>query len=135
MSIKKYLEDPCYRPPPEIDSYLNGNCDLFAIAANRIFSWDIVAITETRLLNGLYLGKGLIHAFNKIDKHSSNIFDAKGIRNIKLLSDEYFLHPEIEYLNTNEKDLINLVYKTKITNEIEISITSAMIFIERYYKC
>lgn len=135
MSIKKYLEDPCHRPPPEIDSYLNGNCDLFAIAANRIFSWDITAITETRLLNGLYLGKGLIHAFNKIDKQSSNIFDAKGIRDMKLLSDEYYLHSEIEYLNINEKDLIDLVYKTKITSEIETSIASAMIFIERYYKC
>ena len=63
MLITDYLKDPGCNPPPEIEKYLNGDCDIFAIAASRIFNWKIGVITEERLLNGLTIGKGLIHAF------------------------------------------------------------------------
>lgn len=141
MRISKYLEDPGCNPPKEIEKYLNGSCEIFAIAANRIFNWDIKIITEIRMLNGLVLGKALIHAFLILPDNSGNIFDAKGIRPYLKLEDDYFLHQYISDEIISDKDLIELVhkpsdpdYKPITYEEVEVQINEAESFINNYYR-
>ncbi len=140
MKIRNYLEDPGCNPPKEIEKYLNSSCEIFAVAANRIFNWDIMAITEIRMLNGLVLGKALVHAFLTLPDDSDNIFDAKGTRSNLELEDDYPLHPDVSFDFISEKDLIELVhkpsdpdYKPITYEELEKQIKEAEDFINKYY--
>lgn len=141
ITIKDYLEDPCCNPPTEIDKYLNGNCEIFAVAGNRILGWNIVAITEIRLVDGLTFERCLVHAFLIPPNHKFSIFDAKGIRCYKQLNKEYPLDSNVSLESITEKELIDLVhfpkdikYRKISYEEIEIEIKEAEIFIKTYYK-
>lgn len=74
--IKKYLKNPHGRPPREIEKYLSGYCDQFAIATSYYFNLKLGAILEPRAIvegNKLIYKNGIDHAFCFIN--SKTIFD------------------------------------------------------------
>ena len=138
--IKEYLKDPWCNAPKEIEQYLNGSCEIFAIAARRLFKWDIFVITEERLINGLGIATGLVHAFTIPSTNPNDIFDAKGIRDSNLLTNEYNLHDDVKISFMEENELITLVhnpgdqlYKTLTIEQIEVLISNAELFIKEHY--
>lgn len=89
------------------ETYLNGQCHLFAVAAHILTNLPICAFLENRAINwtnGIVQGRGLIHAFivPYADKHE--IFDANGIREIDDLKNEYCLHPDcwVEFITMDD---------------------------------
>lgn len=142
MNISEYLLDPSLNPPKEIEYYLNGNCDIFSIAANEVFGWDIYSILENRFLTDIgFVGVGLIHSFNCSSDKVDKIFDAKGIRSVDEINEEYLLPIDAWIAQVTKEELISIVHNTAHNLQepfsrktIDEMINVAAKFIEKYYK-
>lgn len=149
--IREYLEDPGCHTPSEIDIYLNGDCDLFAIAVSRMTGWSIGIIVEPRLViesaqvqiipsdgslpnndkPAKHTQLGLVHAFCYNDEKQDMIFDAKGWRDANSLNKEYALHADCSVHLVTEHEVINLVHPIQPLNKTRLMET--ITFIQRYY--
>lgn len=115
-AIKEYLLDPSCHPPEEVETYLRGECDIFAIAFNCLTGFQICGITEPRHIyirekNEYEVFDCLVHAFCLDPENKDRIFDAKGWRDVNLLKEEYPLHNKCSVKFFSESELIDLVYK------------------------
>ncbi len=136
-SIQEYLLDPGVHAPPEIERFLNGDCDLFAIAVQRLTGWNIVSIIEPRLItwDGLSVRPnqiGLVHAVCIKDRYINSVFDAKGWRDYSAMAREYKNHMDCYVREMTEHELHSLVYPNQPIDEDEVRKT--MIFVEQYYR-
>lgn len=106
---------PDVLPASEKEDFLNGCCHIFTIAlaelaapiqVGALLEKRVVIVGEEGKLVGIpeisyipspaqevkEIANGLVHAFCVVDTTSNLIFDAKGIRDISELDQEYHLH-------------------------------------------
>ncbi len=134
--IQEYLLDPDCHPPSDIEVYLRGQCDVFAIAVNELTKLDICIITEPRQIaneaqNGYYVAECLVHAFCLHPEESGKIFDAKGWRKSTELQNEYPLHSKCSVKIVSKDELIQFVYRDQEFDQVRLHET--IHFVMRYY--
>lgn len=150
--IQEYLLDPCCNPPPEVERFLHGDCHLFTIAVHRLTGWQILAITEPRFVipdtepNVTHheqppkpknenpprtVEPGLVHAFCCPSLSDNKIFDAKAVRSLQVMMQDYTPHPAFGMGCYSPTELYNIVHPGKAIDEIEMA--EAMMFVRLYY--
>ncbi len=132
--IREYLKDPWTHAPKEIEFYLHGACESFAIATHRLTGWEIVGIIEPRVVainKDFIQAYGLVHAFCTHESKQGQVFDAKGWRNANDLNKEYPLNPGCIVRFFSQEKLNELVNPNSLINEDNI--TKATHFIRRHY--
>ena len=78
------------------EDYLFGSCNVFAVAAKEFLKGKIVCLLEHRFItSGSNSGvkESLIHCFVKVSE--THGFDARGVRSIVSILDEYLDPPEL----------------------------------------
>lgn len=95
--------------------YMHGFCDIFARAAQKRYGFKMFAFFELRSIctkKGLTQSRGIIHAFVTVEYRDDEwiIFDAKGIRSIKEVIDEYCIDETMWIDPVNQDELKKLAY-------------------------
>lgn len=131
--IRHYLKDPYLNPPSDIDYYLNGNCDIFAVALSLIYPLDVYAIYQPIRITGKGNCQqiGLVHAYC-YNERTGIYVDARGITNYERIKSAYGITYSSDITLNKIKDVhafLNYINPDYKVDEIR----KAVIFIEKYY--
>lgn len=131
--IAQYLKDPGRQHPYPIDRYLNGQCDMFAMAVSSLTGLTICIYTEERRDKKTVI-EGLVHAFCVDNKNIGRVFDAKGWRSITDIDMEYGVSERISHRIVSIEECYGVVYPFAKGFDKEHPILRRSIdFVKRYY--
>ena len=96
----------------DVEQWISGDCIPFAVALNEIFPEYNIAVLndeiETETDEDIEYNFNFVHAFCYHPNNSRIIIDAKGIRPIKELYDDFYdINPVIDWEIPNSKFLID----------------------------
>lgn len=129
--ISEYLKDPDLYPPFEIDKYLAGNCDMFAIAVSILYGLRIHVIMEPRLVSAS-IAQGLVHAYCCFPNSTTCVIDAKGVRPLLDIHNEYRVNPECWTEEITVDSLHKFIFPDTPINARFLDETC--IFVKRHYE-
>lgn len=116
------------------EDYLFGDCNVFAVAVKSFLKGHIVCLLENRLIttSGVMVEReALIHCFLKITE--SDGFDARGLRSIKEIEEEYQIDctelPSWTSENKTDQEVIGYGYQHK-GSSVVIDIANARKYIQ-----
>ena len=113
----------------DTEKYLNGNCNIFAVALSKITNMKIGVFIEDRVCN-YKVYDGLVHAFcfNGTLSDDSFVVDAAGSRPLKEIINEYNITENIRFKIVTSDEVLDFGYTTTDTLEEAIRKAKKYIF-------